>query len=57
MPWSNLQTIALLRDFCTYSFGNSTNSQKLRSCGLIPLKNILIFLKNFLNFRLVKIEK
>ncbi len=43
--------------FFIYSFNDSGNSQNLRSCVLIPLKTILIFLKNFLNIRSNVIEK
>ena len=46
-----------LRYFCMFSFDNLTNCQNLRSCRLISLKTILIFPKNFCNFRLDMIEK
>ena len=46
-----------LRIFCMYPFDDLTNSQNLRSCGWISPKTILIFPKNFLNFRSDRIEK
>ena len=43
--------------FCSYSFGDSTNRQNLRSCGSISPESVLIFHENFLDIRLDKIEK
>ena len=53
----NLLIIVLPRDFCMYSFDDSTSSQNLRSCESISLKTILIFPQNFPNFRSDTIEK
>ena len=46
-----------LKIFCTYSFNDSTDGQNLWGYGTISSKAILIFPKNFLNFRSDMIEK
>ncbi len=45
------------RSFCTYSFDDSTNSQKLKSCRSISLKTVLIFPENFSIFQFEQIPK
>ena len=57
MLWRNLWKIVLPWDLCTYSFDDLIDCQNLWCCGSISLKTILIFHKNFLNFRLDTIEK
>ena len=57
MPWRNLLTIVLPRNFCTNTFDYSTDCQNLWCCGSIYPKTILIFLKNVLNCRVDTIEK
>ena len=52
----NLRTIVVARYFCRYT-DDSTDSLNLRSCGTIYPKTVLIFPKNFLNFRSDTIEK
>ena len=40
-----------------YSFEDLADSQNLQSCQTIPPKTVLIFIKNFLDFRLDMVEK
>ena len=46
-----------IKIFCICSFNDSISTQNLRSCGSISRKAVLIFPKNFFNFRLGTIEK
>ena len=55
--WRKLRTLVLPWDFFMYSYVVSTNSHILWICGSINLDTVLIFRKNFLDFRLNMIEK
>ena len=46
-----------LKILCPYSFDNSINCQNLWGCGMISSKAVLIFPKNFLDFRSDTIEE
>ena len=53
-----IESIVLcLKIFCTYTFDDLADCQNMLSCGSISLKTVLIFHKNFLNFRFDRIEK
>ena len=56
--WSRLpfKNPCCLEIFCLF-FDHSTNCRNLWSCGTIAHKAVIIFLKNFFDFRLDKIEK
>ena len=52
-----MQDTNLIQMFCTYSNDDSMDSQNLSPCGSISPKAVLIFPKNFLDFRSDTVEK
>ena len=52
MESNDLET-SCLKIFCTYSFDDLAEDQNMWGCGSTPPKDVLIFFKNFLDFRML----